>query len=82
MQQQSHAKETRMPLVDLHSHSHYSDGSLAPADLVALAARAGITMLALTDHDSVAGLAEDTWDLVKGQGLRASPGAWRYSLSA
>ena len=58
MQQQSHAKETRMPLVDLHSHSHYSDGSLAPADLVALAARAGITMLALTDHDSVAGLAE------------------------
>ena len=58
MQLQCHAKETRMPLVDLHSHSHYSDGSLAPADLVALAARAGITMLALTDHDSVAGLAE------------------------
>ncbi len=47
-----------MPLVDLHSHSHYSDGSLAPADLVSLAARAGITMLALTDHDSVDGLAE------------------------
>ena len=58
MQLQCHAKETRMPLVDLHSHSHYSDGSLAPADLVALAARAGITMLALTDHDSVAGLVE------------------------
>lgn len=47
-----------MPEIDLHSHSRYSDGSLAPADLVALAARAGVKALALTDHDAVAGLAE------------------------
>jgi hypothetical protein len=43
---------------DLHTHSHYSDGSLAPAELVARAAAAGVQVLALTDHDVTAGLAE------------------------
>lgn len=47
-----------MPEIDLHSHSQCSDGSLAPADLVQLAARAGVRALALTDHDSTAGIAE------------------------
>lgn len=47
-----------MPEIDLHSHSRCSDGSLSPADLVALAARAGVRALALTDHDSTAGVAE------------------------
>jgi 3',5'-nucleoside bisphosphate phosphatase len=44
--------------VDLHTHSHHSDGSLAPADLIENAARAGIGILALTDHDTVAGVEE------------------------
>ncbi len=44
--------------VDLHTHSTASDGELAPAQLVAEAAAAGVSALALTDHDSVAGLAE------------------------
>ncbi|PTQ89567.1 PHP domain-containing protein [Agitococcus lubricus] len=47
-----------MPVIDLHSHSLYSDGTESPSDLVAQAAAAGVEMLALTDHDSVAGLAE------------------------
>lgn len=47
-----------MPDIDLHSHSRCSDGSLSPADLVRLAARAGVRALALTDHDSTAGVAE------------------------
>ena len=42
--------------IDLHSHSTASDGDLAPADLVAAAAAAGVTALALTDHDSIDGL--------------------------
>ncbi len=37
-------------------HSNCSDGTLSPADLVARAAAAGIEVLALTDHDTVAGL--------------------------
>lgn len=42
---------------DLHSHSTASDGTLAPADLVALAAAKGVDVLALTDHDTLEGLA-------------------------
>ncbi len=44
--------------IDLHCHSHVSDGVLPPADLVARAAAHGVTVLALTDHDDVAGLPE------------------------
>ncbi len=47
-----------MPSVDLHCHSLYSDGSQTPEQLVQQAAAAGVTMLALTDHDSTQGLAQ------------------------
>ena len=43
--------------VDLHSHSTCSDGLLSPADLVERAVLRGVDMLALTDHDALAGLA-------------------------
>ena len=45
-------------MIDLHMHSTCSDGTFAPADLVAEAQGAGLTHMALTDHDTVAGLAE------------------------
>src|SRR5262245_34579994 len=45
-------------LVDFHTHSHYSDGVLSPADLVSRARERGVSMLALTDHDTTAGLGE------------------------
>jgi predicted metal-dependent phosphoesterase TrpH len=44
--------------IDLHTHSNCSDGVLTPAGLVARAAAAGVEVLALTDHDTVAGLEE------------------------
>jgi predicted metal-dependent phosphoesterase TrpH len=44
--------------VDLHMHSTASDGSRAPADVVRAARKASLRAIALTDHDSVAGLAE------------------------
>lgn len=47
-----------MPRHDLHTHSTASDGAYAPAELVRQAALAGIEVLALTDHDSTAGVAE------------------------
>src|SRR6201996_2182215 len=47
-----------MSLIELQSHSTHSDGQLAPADVVAEAAKAGVTTLALTDHDAVAGVPE------------------------
>lgn len=43
---------------DMHCHSHFSDGTLSPTELVALALQAGITDLALTDHDTLDGLPE------------------------
>jgi predicted metal-dependent phosphoesterase TrpH len=44
--------------VDLHSHTTASDGTLAPRELVRLAARHGVRVLAVTDHDSTGGVAE------------------------
>ncbi|MFN8590531.1 MAG: PHP domain-containing protein [Thermomicrobiales bacterium] len=44
--------------VDLHTHSTWSDGLLSPAALVEEAAARGLQVLALTDHDTVAGIAE------------------------
>jgi predicted metal-dependent phosphoesterase TrpH len=43
--------------VDLHSHSTASDGAHAPAAVVETAAQAGLAALALTDHDTLAGVA-------------------------
>ncbi|CAN5165868.1 PHP domain-containing protein [soil metagenome] len=43
-------------MIDLHTHSTVSDGSDSPARVVEIAAGLGVTALALTDHDSLAGL--------------------------
>src|ERR1700744_4414272 len=45
-----------MALIELQSHSTHSDGQLPAAGGVAEAAKAGVTTLALTDHDAVAGV--------------------------
>jgi hypothetical protein len=45
-------------MMDLQSHSTVSDGELPPAEVVAAAAAAGVTTLALTDHDAVDGVTE------------------------
>jgi predicted metal-dependent phosphoesterase TrpH len=45
-------------VIELQSHSTVSDGQLAPAEVVEKAAAAGVTVLALTDHDAIAGVAE------------------------
>lgn len=44
--------------IDLHTHSTASDGSFRPAEVVRLAQAAGLTAMALTDHDTTEGLAE------------------------
>ena len=46
------------PAFDLQSHSTASDGALAPGDVVRAAHAAGVELLALTDHDTVDGVAE------------------------
>jgi predicted metal-dependent phosphoesterase TrpH len=44
--------------IDLHTHSTVSDGTLSPAGVVAAAATAGLDVVALTDHDNLAGWPE------------------------
>ena len=44
--------------IELQSHSTVSDGQLAPAEVVEKAVEAGVTTLALTDHDAIAGVPE------------------------
>ncbi|QJD28778.1 PHP domain-containing protein [Methylococcus geothermalis] len=60
-------------MYDLHAHSTASDGTLTPAELVRAATASGIRTLALTDHDSVAGLPEAA-AAAADQGLRLVPG--------
>ena len=59
--------------IDLHLHSLHSDGALSPADLVRRAREAGVSVLALTDHDSVRGVPEAR-EACRHEGLTFIPG--------
>ena len=61
------------PLVDFHTHSHCSDGILSPTALVERARTRNVGTLALTDHDTTAGLDEAGAACVA-QGIRFVPG--------
>jgi predicted metal-dependent phosphoesterase TrpH len=56
-------------LIDLHCHSTVSDGVLTPSDLVNHAAEKGVRVLALTDHDDVAGL-DEAREIAQQHGMR------------
>lgn len=62
-----------MLLYDLHTHSDISDGTLSPSALVQEAYKAGLTALALTDHDATAGCAEAAEEAQR-LGIRFIPG--------
>jgi len=59
--------------IELHAHSTASDGEFEPAEVVRRAAAAGITVLALTDHDTLGGIDEATATGAK-LGVRIIPG--------
>jgi len=59
--------------VDLHMHSTASDGSLAPSAVVDAARAAGLSAIALTDHDTLAGLQEAQLAAAP-LGVRVAPG--------
>jgi predicted metal-dependent phosphoesterase TrpH len=63
--------------IDLHSHSHFSDGTLSPTALLQHAKAQDVSMLALTDHDTLDGLPEaqraaDQLDITLIQGVEIS----------
>jgi predicted metal-dependent phosphoesterase TrpH len=59
--------------IDLHCHSTASDGTLPPAEVVRLAVRSGLSAIALTDHDTIGGVAEAAAE-AKAVGLDFLPG--------
>jgi len=60
--------------VDLHSHTTASDGTFSPRDLIREAARRGVRVLAVTDHDSTEGLAEAIDEAERHRPLQIVPG--------
>ena len=60
-------------MIDLHCHSTFSDGSLPPEQLIEEAVKIGLFALALTDHDTTAGLPRFL-AAAEGTGVRAVPG--------
>lgn len=60
-------------MIDLHLHTTASDGLLPPRELVQRAAKAGLTTIAVTDHDTIAGL-EEAVRAGTGVGVRVVPG--------
>src|SRR5947209_18909986 len=60
--------------IDLHCHSTASDGTLSPADVVRLAVRSGLSAIALTDHDTIGGIAQAAAE-AKNVGIDFLPGS-------
>ena len=60
--------------IDLHTHTARSDGVLAPADLVAQASAAGVRLLAITDHDTLAGIRDLRASRAIPSGIEVLPG--------
>jgi predicted metal-dependent phosphoesterase TrpH len=67
--------------VDLHAHSTASDGAASPSDLVAAARRANLAAIAITDHDTVAGVREATSAAAR-LGIRLVPGVELSAVDA
>ncbi|OQX30013.1 MAG: hypothetical protein B0D92_00710 [Spirochaeta sp. LUC14_002_19_P3] len=60
-------------MIDLHTHSNQSDGELSPAELITRAGEIGLSAIALTDHDTTAGIDEAQAQADK-VGIRFIPG--------
>jgi predicted metal-dependent phosphoesterase TrpH len=63
----------RMSGIDLHTHSDESDGTFTPSEVVRRAAELGLDVVALTDHDTTAGL-EEAGEAAREVGLELVPG--------
>lgn len=59
--------------IDLHTHSTSSDGGDSPSELISLARKAGVTTLALTDHDTIDGV-EEAMEAGRTLGVNVIPG--------
>lgn len=61
-------------MIDLHTHTNYSDGVYSPEDLIRMASKSGLRILAITDHDTVRAYDSDIVTFAKGLGVKLVPG--------
>lgn len=61
------------PIVDMHIHTTYSDGTYSPKEVVKRAIKAGVCGIAVTDHDAVDGI-KDALKFGRKYGIRVLPG--------
>jgi 3',5'-nucleoside bisphosphate phosphatase len=87
MQESVHSVQPQVRGIDLHAHTTASDGSLSPTELVDKAVSLGLSALAVTDHDTTAGLSEaiseadrQGLDLVSGVELSVEDHLGRFHL--
>jgi predicted metal-dependent phosphoesterase TrpH len=59
-------------MIDLHTHTYYSDGRYSPAELVEAAQRIGMRVLSITDHDNTRG-SREAWPLAEAAGIEFIP---------
>lgn len=64
---------TEFNYIDLHTHSTASDGSCSPKEVAKLAAKASLSVIALTDHDTMVGV-EECFNAGVGLGIKVIPG--------
>lgn len=62
-----------MPVADLHTHSHFSDGTCSPEEVVHSALKSGVQVFSLTDHDTMDGT-EQARAICEARGLKFVPG--------
>ena len=62
-------------MIDLHTHSIYSDGTCTPEELLSAAEKAGLSAIALCDHNTVSGLPDFLAAAVRHRSVEAVPGA-------
>ncbi len=67
------AARRRLNLIDLHVHTHMSDGTLSPKEVVIRSAELGLKAIAITDHDTIAGIIE-ACEEGKSRGVEIVPG--------
>ena len=72
-QQKNPTSPTHTTYADLHLHTIYSDGVLTPYELVQKAAKAGLSVISITDHDNV-GAIEEAIECGKSCGIEVVPG--------
>lgn len=67
---------TRTPIMDLHTHTTYSDGSYSPVEIIREAAARGLKAVSITDHDGLRAYIEesDIFGLAEQSGLQLLPG--------